>query len=162
MEKQIYNIIIKDSGEVCTLDGEQKKAYDNGRGYLIVFLKIGDKKTSKAIHRLLAEAFIPNPEGLSDVDHINGDKRDNSLSNLRWCSHGKNIKHSYDSGRRSAKGENNSRAYLKTRDVERICQLFLEGKTARQASELTNIPLSITNNIKSKRCWRDITNKYEW
>ena len=44
------------------------------------------------IHRLVAEAFIPNPLGLSDVDHISGDKTDNSVSNLQWLSHADNMK----------------------------------------------------------------------
>lgn len=57
---------------------------DNGHGYLRVNLHKNKKQHTKYIHRLLAEAFIPNPENLSEVDHINADRQDNRLENLRW------------------------------------------------------------------------------
>lgn len=57
-------------------------------GYLIYAIR-GKIHT---IHRMVAEAFIPNPHGLSDVDHINGDKMNNSVENLQWLSHRDNMK----------------------------------------------------------------------
>ena len=42
------------------------------------------------VHRMVAEAFIPNPQGLPEIDHINGDPADNRVSNLRWCTHSQN------------------------------------------------------------------------
>lgn len=59
----------------------------NSRGYIKVNLNC--KLYLK--HRLIAEQFLPNPNNLSDVDHINRNRSDNHLSNLRWVSHSKNI-----------------------------------------------------------------------
>lgn len=60
-------------------------------GYLTVTLcKNGTEKTVK-VHRLVALAFIDNPEDYPIIDHINGDKLDNSVANLRWCTHAMNI-----------------------------------------------------------------------
>ncbi len=50
------------------------------------------------VHRLVATAFIPNPEGLPVVNHINADPSDNRVENLEWCSQLKNIKHSRNLG----------------------------------------------------------------
>lgn len=62
------------------------KASDNGNGYMRVSLhKEGEKKTyTKYIHQLLAEAFIPNPNNLTFVDHIDTDRKNNNIDNLRW------------------------------------------------------------------------------
>ena len=63
-----------------------------GKGYYSVSLYIGHKKQGNfGVHRLLAQAFIPNPHKYSEVNHIDGDTRNNSLENLEWCSHKQNI-----------------------------------------------------------------------
>ena len=54
----------------------------------------GKKKQKKYyIHRMVAKAFIPNPENLPQIDHINGNSRNNNVENLRWCTQSQNINH---------------------------------------------------------------------
>jgi hypothetical protein len=59
------------------------------RYYVVCLCDVRGHK-NKYVHRLLAEAFIPNPENKPQVDHINRDRRDNSLSNLRWVTESEN------------------------------------------------------------------------
>lgn len=66
-----------------------------GEGYLGVSLSKNNHITAVLIHRLVAKAFIPNPNGLPEVNHIDGDKTNNSVDNLEWCSRKDNARHSY-------------------------------------------------------------------
>lgn len=78
---------------------------DNGHGYLIVGLRfMGSKRKNHYVHRLVAEAFIPNPEGLKEINHIDYDKKNNSVRNLEWVSHNDNIDWSKEHMRKPTPG----------------------------------------------------------
>lgn len=66
--------------------------------YLYVKLYVNGKCFNRSIHRLLAEAFIPNPDNKPMVNHIDGNKLNNNVCNLEWVTCSENIQHAYDSG----------------------------------------------------------------
>jgi hypothetical protein len=66
---------------------------DNGNGYKLVCTRKINRK-NYYIHRLVATAFIPNPNNLPEVNHIDCDRSNNRVANLEWCTHDQNIKHS--------------------------------------------------------------------
>lgn len=61
------------------------------RGYIYYNLHTDDESKSRYYHRLLAEAFIPNPDNKPEIDHIDRDRTNNSLSNLRWVTKQENM-----------------------------------------------------------------------
>ena len=75
---------------------KQKQNY----GYMYVALQIDGKAHQRRVHRLVALAFIPNPDNKSEVNHIDGNKANNHISNLEWCTPSENLKHAYKTGLR--------------------------------------------------------------
>lgn len=80
-------------GRVRTAEGELLKIYIRDP-YNCVYLRKPYSRTV-CIHRLVALAFIPNPENKREVNHIDGDTQNNSIENLEWCTHSDNIRHFY-------------------------------------------------------------------
>lgn len=76
-----------------TVFEKMKNQSKKDNGYLITSLYKGNKGNHKYIHRLVAEAFIPNPSNLPTVNHKNLNKQDNRVENLEWCSYADNNDH---------------------------------------------------------------------
>ena len=87
------------------IDGEMQPSYinpehlltptDNGHGYSIVgLIDSNGNRVNHYVHRLVAEAFIPNPDCLPQVNHIDYDRKNNKVTNLEWCTAAENTHHS--------------------------------------------------------------------
>ena len=76
----------KGNGKSVLVKGKIKCPRDNGRGYYVVNLYKNNQRKVEYIHRLVAMAFIPNPNNLPQVNHKSEIKNDNSVGNLEWCS----------------------------------------------------------------------------
>lgn len=91
---------------------ELLSTHTNEKGYYYVGLWKSGKTYCKRLNRLVANAFIPNPENYPEVNHLDGDKSNNRADNLVWSTHADNMIHAYENGLRS------SPAYRKVRIVE--------------------------------------------
>lgn len=76
-------------------------ATNDSRGYPAVTILDDDGQHTKNVHRLVAETFIPNPEGKRTVNHKDGNKSNNHISNLEWNTASENLAHAYKTGLKS-------------------------------------------------------------
>lgn len=86
-------------------------------GYSRVRLNLNKEKLTKRVHRLVAEAFIPNLENKPQVNHIDGDKRNNSEINLEWTTNSDNQKHAIKTGLKTVKKGKDSPRFERAVDV---------------------------------------------
>ena len=91
-----YHYEVNNLGQVRHRKRQQiLKPRANKGGYLYVNFKINGKNTNFAIHRLVAKAFLPNPNNFPEVNHKNSDTTDNRVENLEWCDSSYNLNYSY-------------------------------------------------------------------
>ena len=114
--KTKYKICV-DGKVLNTSNGKYMKGGKDKNGYHIVSLTFKKKKYTRKVHRLVAEAFIPNPNNLPEVNHKNGDKFDNCIDNLEWVSPHYNTYHAYQNELRKGK-------CLTIDNVKKICKLL--------------------------------------
>ncbi|EAO7509457.1 endodeoxyribonuclease [Salmonella enterica] len=128
--------------------GRWLKANVDGYGYLQVSLYSEGVAKKLKVHRLVAEAFIDNPQSCAQVNHIDGIKANNDVSNLEWVTAQKNILHAFSNGLMSANGENNGRAKLTMDQVKEIrdCKSMTQTGIAKKYGVSTPTISCIVNN----------------
>lgn len=100
--KEIWKNVIGDYyvsnlGNIKRNGKELKKALDR-KGYYYVNVSINGKVKATRVHRLVAQAFIPNPLNKREINHIDGNKINNVVNNLEWATHQENMKHASNNG----------------------------------------------------------------
>jgi hypothetical protein len=127
-----------------------------GAGYLVVALQDDQKKKRRVyLHRLLAEIFLANPLGFKEVNHKNGDKDDNRLENLEWCSHLENMQHAWKTGLIPIQsGVDASGAKLKQKEIHEIIRLIDGGTRNGEIARRFKISRGAISNIRTGKTYR--------
>lgn len=94
--KRLTHIRIDRNGVKYSLKERMLRSFLNSKGYCMVALSKNGVNTHCSLHRIVAKAFIPNPENKEQVNHKNGDKTDNRAENLEWMTNFENIRHSIE------------------------------------------------------------------
>lgn len=114
--RSLDRVVTDKNGNLKTVKGRMLSLINHTGGYLTT--KIG-KAGNRYIHRLVAEAFLIKPEGKTEVNHIDGNKKNNTVENLEWVTPSENQLHSKATGI-APTGENHPQAKLSNEDVQYI------------------------------------------
>jgi hypothetical protein len=125
---------------------EQKlNARVTGAGYMAVQTKTEGGRATLYIHRLLAEAFIPKPPRCNEVNHLDGDKRNNSLENLEWTTHSANLQHAHATGL--------FKNTMSASEVLALKELLANGMSISEAARRFGLAKSTIAGIRNGHSW---------
>jgi hypothetical protein len=135
-----------------------KNPMENQKGYLRYSIYVYGKRKFFFVHRLVLSVFNPieNMENLQ-VNHIDGNKKNNRLENLEWCTQSENQIHAFSHGLISRKGEKNSQCKLSEKDVFEIINMLRRKEPYNLIAKKFNISKNTVAAIRSKRLWKHIT-----
>jgi hypothetical protein len=127
------------------------KPQNRGGGYMYVDL---GKENPRRVHRLVAQAFIPNPDGKPHVNHIDGNKQNNKVENLEWCTRSENTIHAYRTGLMNIpRHELRHNARLSKKDVLYIRKSHLSGTPQSVLAKQYNVCQSGISRIVNNKYW---------
>lgn len=157
--KNYSKYVIKSNGEIYSLykNITMNQVLQERIGYYRIQLKADDgTKNTLLVHRLVALAFIPNPENKPEVNHIDGNKLNNDVSNLEWTTKHENMKHAHLLKLRDNNGTGNPRNLLTEKEVLDIYDKLLDGARVSDLATSYNVSRPTISDIKSKRNWQEL------
>lgn len=124
-------------------------------GYPIFEFYVSGIRKRLYIHRILAELFIPNPDNKAEVNHIDGNKTNNSLINLEWATHQENLQHAHRTGliKNLPRGERSHFAKLTESQVREIKRSV---RSARTLAQVYGIAHQNIQKIKNGQSWAHV------
>jgi hypothetical protein len=153
--KNFKNYTITNDGRVFGSRGELKP-FKNNDGYFVVNLWDGVKYHHKRINRLVAEAFIENPDNLPIVNHIDHNRENNNVDNLEWCTE----KHNSSVSAKMFPERWKMQAKITREQAEEVCKLIENGCRNLDISEMTGISVDTIKHIRKGTAWNEVSCNY--
>lgn len=125
------------------------------QGYLRITFNINGVTKTLILHRLVAIAFIANINKLPQVNHIDGDKTNNRIDNLEWCTSAENNLHACSTGLRKV-GELHHKAKLSENDVIEIKEALAAAESSAEIARYYNVNKSLIAKMKAGDIWKSV------
>ena len=152
------HLLVREDGmvkDINPIPSSNTKNYWNLGSYRNGYKVISSNNTCYRIHRLVAEAFIINIDDKPFVNHLNGMKDDNQVSNLEWCTQSENVQHAHDNGLINTKsGPEHYKTSLTIKDCLSIKELLEHSNlTQTEIAKQFNTKQTIISKIKRNKHW---------
>ena len=156
--KSVNRWVVYSDGRKYFYKGIERRLIGNvPDGYLRVSLSVGDKAKLFLVHRLVALAFIPNPEKKPFINHKNGIKQDNRPENLEWATSKENVNHAFANGLMNpVKGVNSKFSKLTEAQVLIIRSLANTGLSAKDIAEQMGVGYRNVYHICNNQTWKHL------
>lgn len=148
--------------------GKKQKMNIAATGYMTFAISYNGRKTRKSLHRAIAEAFIPNPDKKPVINHKDGNKLNNNLDNLEWCTFKENNDHAREIGLTpinvlpTGKGEKNPRSEHSEKLIREICVLLEKGYRIIDIHNMTGVSYNVIKQVKNKYTWTHVSKEYNF
>lgn len=125
--------------------------------YVAISYRDSNKKVKHLkIHKLVAKAFIPNPENKPCVNHKDGNKLNNNVLNLEWVTHQENCYHAVDTGLNPKRGELNHNSKISNASIPLLKSLYASGLKQKQIAEMYKVTQSAISRIITNLTYKTI------
>lgn len=112
-----------------------------------------EQRKSVLLNRVVALAFLPNPDELPEVNHKDGDKQHNAVSNLEWADRDTQERHAQKTGLKSGRGSQNANARLDAEKVERIRSLAKDGFSETDLAACFKVSETTVRDVLQNKTW---------
>lgn len=148
-------IITKEGSIISKYTGHQLYVHTNKKGYQFVRLYVDGLSKTYLVHRLVATLHIPNPNKYSQINHLDGNKSNNAIWNLEWCTGQQNVKHSVITGL-VKRGDDRPNSKLTDEQVLAMRAQRNAGATYYELGRLFNIAYQTAHKVCSRMTYTHI------
>jgi len=152
------------NGRVHKYKGEEKKIQVRKKtGYNTVNLFKNQKYVQKYVHILVAEAFIPEEEGKTQINHKDGNKSNNTVENLERCTPKENIQHAFKTNLSiNSRGEKSNLSKITEKQALEIMNLLDTGYSRKEIVKKTGVKYSTIKRIHTNETWKHVKHQRKY
>lgn len=150
--------LVCSDGTIYGPKGKPLRQRLNNDGYAIVTMGKKGHRTTQFVHRIVAQLFLPNPNGLNEVDHLDNNRANPTLSNLQWVTHKENTGRASARGshKNAHKGEHNGRAKLTAALVSQMRSEYQAGARITDLMQKHGHPFNTISNAVRGITWKHL------